>query len=29
MKFSSLIKETQTLLSPGQVKFSPGDRSGG
>jgi hypothetical protein len=29
MKFSSLIKETQTLLSPGQVKFSPGDRPGG
>jgi hypothetical protein len=28
MKFSSLIKETQTLLSPGQVKFSPGDRAG-
>jgi hypothetical protein len=28
MKFSSLIKETQTLLSPGQVKFSPGDRPG-
>jgi hypothetical protein len=26
MKFSSLIKETQTLLSPGQAKFSPGDR---
>jgi hypothetical protein len=26
MKFSSPIKETQTLLSPGQVKFSPGDR---
>ena len=29
MKLSSLIKETQTLLSPGQVKFSPGDRGGG
>lgn len=29
MKISSLIKETQTLLSPGQVKFSPGDRGGG
>lgn len=28
MKLSSLIKETQTLLSPGQVKFSPGDRPG-
>jgi hypothetical protein len=28
MKFSSLIKETQTLISPGQVKFSPGDRGG-
>ena len=28
MKLSSLIKETQTLLSPGQVKFSPGDRGG-
>lgn len=28
MKISSLIKETQTLLSPGQVKFSPGDRPG-
>lgn len=28
MKLSSLIKETQTLISPGQVKFSPGDRPG-
>jgi hypothetical protein len=28
MKISSLIKETHTLLSPGQVKFSPGDRAG-
>jgi hypothetical protein len=28
MKLSTLIKETQTLLSPGQVKFSPGDRPG-
>ena len=28
MKISSLIKETQTLISPGQVKLSPGDRSG-
>jgi hypothetical protein len=29
MRFSTLIKETQTLLSPGQVKFSPGDRGAG
>jgi hypothetical protein len=29
MKISSLIKETQTLISPGSVKFSPGDRGGG
>ena len=29
MKLSSLIKETETLLSPGSVKFSPGDRGGG
>jgi hypothetical protein len=29
MKFSSLIKETQTLVQPGSVKFSPGDRGGG
>jgi hypothetical protein len=28
MKISSLIKETQTLVSPGSVKFSPGDRGG-
>ena len=26
MKISMLIKETQTLISPGSVKFSPGDR---
>ena len=26
LKLSSLIKETQTLISPGNVKFSPGDR---
>lgn len=26
MKISTLIKETQTLISPGSVKFSPGDR---
>ena len=26
MRISSLIKETQTLVSPGSVKFSPGDR---
>jgi hypothetical protein len=26
LRFSSLIKETQTLVSPGSVKFSPGDR---
>jgi hypothetical protein len=26
LKFSSLIKETQTLINPGSVKFSPGDR---
>ena len=26
LKLSSLIKETQTLISPGSVKFSPGDR---
>ena len=29
LRISTLIKETQTLLSPGQVKFSPGDRGGG
>jgi hypothetical protein len=28
LKFTSLIKETQTLISPGSVKFSPGDRGG-
>jgi len=26
MKLAALIKETQTLVSPGSVKFSPGDR---
>jgi hypothetical protein len=26
LELSTLIKETQTLLSPGTVKFSPGDR---
>jgi hypothetical protein len=26
MKISTLVKETQTLISPGSVKFSPGDR---
>ena len=26
LRISSLIKETQTLISPGSVKFSPGDR---
>jgi len=26
LKITSLIKETQTLISPGSVKFSPGDR---
>ncbi len=26
LKISSLVKETQTLVSPGSVKFSPGDR---
>ncbi len=29
MGISSLIKETQTLINPGSVKFSPGDRGGG
>src|SRR5262249_44436864 len=29
LKLSALIKETQTLISPGSVKFSPGDRGGG
>jgi hypothetical protein len=28
LKLSSLIKETQTLINPGSVKFSPGDRNG-
>ena len=28
LKISSLIKETETLISPGNVKFSPGDRGG-
>ncbi len=28
LKISSLIKETETLVSPGNVKFSPGDRGG-
>jgi hypothetical protein len=28
LKLSTLIKEQQTLISPGQVKFSPGDRGG-
>jgi hypothetical protein len=28
LKLSSLIKETETLISPGSVKFSPGDRGG-
>ena len=28
LKLSSLIKETQTLINPGNVKFSPGDRGG-
>ncbi len=28
MKLSSLLRETQPLFSPGQVKFSPGDRAG-
>ncbi len=27
LKFSSLIKETATLVNPGSVKFSPGDRN--
>lgn len=26
LKISSLVKETQKLVSPGSVKFSPGDR---
>ncbi len=28
LKLSTLIKETQSLISPGSVKFSPGDRGG-
>ncbi len=28
LKLSSLIKETETLINPGSVKFSPGDRGG-
>ncbi|MCE2804883.1 MAG: hypothetical protein LW700_06665 [Gemmataceae bacterium] len=28
MKLGTLLKDTQTLISPGQVKFSPGDRGG-
>ncbi|MDB5348525.1 MAG: hypothetical protein JWP89_6902 [Schlesneria sp.] len=28
LELSTLIKETQTLVSPGSVKFSPGDRGG-
>jgi hypothetical protein len=28
LKIASLIKETQTLINPGSVKFSPGDRGG-
>jgi hypothetical protein len=28
LKITSLIKETQTLINPGSVKFSPGDRGG-
>lgn len=28
LKLSELIKETQTLISPGSVKFSPGDARG-
>ena len=28
LKFASLIKETQSLVNPGSVKFSPGDRGG-
>lgn len=28
MRISTLIRETQTLMSPGSVKFSPGDRGG-
>jgi hypothetical protein len=28
LKFSSLVRETQTLIGPGNVTFSPGDRPG-
>ena len=28
LKLASLIKETETLINPGSVKFSPGDRGG-
>ena len=28
LELSSLIKETQTLINPGSVKFSPGDKGG-
>ena len=28
LKISSLIRETEALISPGNVKFSPGDRGG-
>lgn len=28
LRLSILIKETETLINPGQVKFSPGDRPG-
>jgi hypothetical protein len=28
LKLTALIKETQTLINPGSVKFSPGDRGG-
>ena len=28
LKITALIKETQTLINPGSVKFSPGDRGG-
>ncbi len=28
LKFSTPIKETQTRINPGSVKFAPGDRGG-
>ena len=28
LKLSTLVKETQSLITPGNVKFSPGDRGG-